>query len=77
MDGMDRIDGRDANMPGQLKTVLLVATCDTKTNEVSYLRDELVRGGGAGLIMDVGVLGEPGPAATYPIPPWPPPPGRA
>lgn len=66
MDGMDRIDGRDANMPGQLKTVLLVATCDTKADEVSYLRDELVRGGGAGLIMDVGVLGEPGLAADIP-----------
>lgn len=46
-------------MPEQLKTVLLVATCDTKADEVRYLREELERNGGAGLIMDVGVLDEP------------------
>ena len=53
-------------MPKQLKTVLLVATCDTKADEVRYLREELVRMGGAGLIMDVGVLGEPGFAPDIP-----------
>jgi uncharacterized protein (UPF0261 family) len=55
----DPIGGHKANMPRQLKTALLVATCDTKADEVRYLREELVRIGGAGRIMDVGVLVNP------------------
>lgn len=47
-------------MSEQIKTVLLVATCDTKADEVRFMRGQLERNGGAGLIMDVGVLGEPG-----------------
>lgn len=47
-------------MAGQIKTVLLVATCDTKADEVRFMRGQLERNGGTGLIMDVGVLGKPG-----------------
>lgn len=46
-------------MPRKLKTVLLVATCDTKADEVRFMREQLEIAGGAALIMDVGVLGQP------------------
>lgn len=37
--------------------VLIVGTCDTKSDEIAYLRDAVVRAGGEPLVMDVGVLG--------------------
>ena len=36
--------------------VLVVGTCDTKSDEVAYLRDAVQRAGGEPLVMDVGVL---------------------
>ena len=40
--------------------ILLVGTADTKADELRYLQSEVARAGGRGLVMDVGVLGEPG-----------------
>lgn len=39
--------------------VLVIGTCDTKADELGLLRQCLHDGGGAALIMDVGVLGKP------------------
>lgn len=39
--------------------VLVIGTCDTKADELRFVRDCLQQDGGAALIMDVGVLGEP------------------
>ncbi len=39
--------------------VLVIGTCDTKADELRFLRQCLHDGGGAALIMDVGVLGKP------------------
>lgn len=38
-------------------SVLIVGTCDTKSDEIAYLRDAVVQAGGTPLVMDVGVLG--------------------
>ena len=38
-------------------TILLVGTVDTKSDEIGFLRDCVVRCGGRALVMDVGVLG--------------------
>ncbi|MFA6313343.1 MAG: Tm-1-like ATP-binding domain-containing protein [Sterolibacterium sp.] len=39
--------------------VLVIGTCDTKSEELGFVRDCLAAAGGAALIMDVGVLGAP------------------
>ncbi len=39
--------------------VLVVGTCDTKAEELRFVRERLEEGGGRALIMDVGVLGAP------------------
>lgn len=46
-----------------MKTILVVVTCDTKADEARFLRAQIERNGGAGLIMDVGIPGSPGFAA--------------
>ncbi len=43
--------------------ILVIGTLDTKGPEVGYLRDEVARRGGRPLVVDPGILGEPGPAA--------------
>jgi uncharacterized protein (UPF0261 family) len=37
--------------------LLIVGTCDTKSDEIAYLRDAVAGAGGEPLVMDVGVLG--------------------
>ena len=37
--------------------VLIVGTCDTKSDEIAYLHDAVVHAGGTPCVMDVGVLG--------------------
>jgi uncharacterized protein (UPF0261 family) len=44
------------NAPG----ILLVGTADTKADELLYMKACIEAGGGRALVMDVGVLGEPG-----------------
>jgi len=39
-------------------TVLLVGTCDTKSDEIAYLRECVAAHGATSLVMDVGVLGD-------------------
>jgi uncharacterized protein (UPF0261 family) len=43
-------------MSSQKPTVLLVGTADTKSEELQFIRDNLIRAGAAVLFMDVGVL---------------------
>jgi uncharacterized protein (UPF0261 family) len=38
--------------------ILVVGTCDTKSDEIAYLRAAVQRAGGQALVMDVGVLGQ-------------------
>ncbi len=40
-------------------TVLLIGTCDTKADELRFMKSRLEEGGGAVLVMDVGILGQP------------------
>ena len=42
------------------KTIAILATLDTKGAEVRYLREELEALGGRALVIDIGVIGEPG-----------------
>ena len=44
---------------GSEARILLIGTADTKADELLYLKSCIEKVGGAGLIMDVGVLGEP------------------
>jgi len=37
--------------------ILVVGTCDTKSDEIAWLRDAVARAGGEAIVMDVGVLG--------------------
>ena len=41
------------------RCVLVIGTCDTKSDELRFVRECLERAGGAALVMDVGVLGAP------------------
>lgn len=41
------------------KTIAILATVDTKGEECSYLRDEIIRMGGNVIMMDIGVIHEP------------------
>lgn len=41
------------------KTIAILATVDTKGEECSYLRDEIIRMGGKAMIMDIGVVKDP------------------
>ena len=41
------------------KTVLIIGTYDTKSDELLYLADRIIDQGGRALTMDVGVLGDP------------------
>ncbi len=56
----DWINSESACMSEPMTTVLLVATCDTKADEVQFMCEQLAANGGEGLVMDVGVLGQPG-----------------
>lgn len=47
------------------KTILLIGTYDTKSDELNYLRDCIFRQGGHCISMDVSVLGDPPEACTY------------
>lgn len=40
-------------------TILLIGTCDTKADEMRFMRGRLEDGGATVLVMDVGVLGQP------------------
>ena len=42
------------------RTIAILSTLDTKAEETAYLRDELAGLGAAALILDLGVVGEPG-----------------
>ncbi|MDH3735177.1 MAG: Tm-1-like ATP-binding domain-containing protein [Gemmatimonadota bacterium] len=42
------------------RTVVILATLDTKSEEVAYLRSEIESLGGEALVIDLGVVGEPG-----------------
>ncbi len=44
---------------GNEARILLIGTADTKADELLYLKSCIEKAGGAALIMDVGVLGEP------------------
>ena len=44
-----------ASVPGP--QILVVGTCDTKSDELAWLRDAVLRAGGRAWVMDVGVLG--------------------
>ncbi len=41
------------------KTILIIGTADTKSDELEYMKSCIERIGGCALVMDVGVLGEP------------------
>lgn len=47
------------------KTILVIGTYDTKSDELGYLQDCIKRQGGKVLSMDVSVLGDPANATTY------------
>lgn len=44
---------------GDVITVLLIGTCDTKADEMLFMRSRLEDGGAKVLVMDVGILGQP------------------
>ena len=46
-------------MSGGRRPVLLIATLDTKGEEVAYVRERLIACGCSSLVMDAGILGEP------------------
>jgi uncharacterized protein (UPF0261 family) len=46
-----------------MKTVALLSTLDTKGQETAYLRDRIEALGGTAILIDIGVIGEPGTAA--------------
>ncbi len=50
---------------GSEARILLIGTADTKADELLYLKSCIEKAGGAALIMDVGVLGEPSFAPEY------------
>ena len=41
------------------KTVVVLATLDTKGNEARYVADQIEAMGGAALLMDIGIVGDP------------------
>jgi len=45
------------------RTLVVLATLDTKGKEAEYLRQQLQRLGDRALVVDVGVVGEPGAGA--------------
>ena len=45
------------------KVIAILATLDTKAREAQFMKQEIEALGGAGLIIDVGVIGEPGDSA--------------
>ena len=47
-------------------TVLLIATLDTKGEEIAWIRDRIVRRGHRTLVLDAGVLGAPAFAPDVP-----------
>ena len=47
------------------KTILIVGTYDTKQDELSFIKECILQGGGQVLCMDVSVLGEPQSATDY------------
>jgi uncharacterized protein (UPF0261 family) len=42
------------------KTIAVLATLDTKGQESNYLREQIEKLGGSALLIDMGVVGEPG-----------------
>ena len=50
---------------GSEARILLIGTADTKADELLYLKSCIEKVGGAALIMDVGVLGDPPFAPEY------------
>ncbi|HJW55447.1 MAG TPA: Tm-1-like ATP-binding domain-containing protein [Burkholderiaceae bacterium] len=48
----------EVSVPGR-HCILVIGTCDTKSDELQFVRECLDAAGGSALIMDVGVLGEP------------------
>ncbi len=47
------------------KTILIIGTADTKSDELCYMKSCIERNGGHALVMDVGVLGEPNFVVEY------------
>lgn len=45
-------------MTAAAPVILLVGTCDTKSDEIAWMRDAVRHAGGQALVMDVGVLGQ-------------------
>ncbi len=48
------------------KTIVVLATLDTKGVEAAYLREQIARFGDAALLVDTGVVGAPPPRPTSP-----------
>jgi len=49
-----------------MKTIAILATMDTKAAEAAFMRDEIERLGGRALLIDIGVVGNPGVPADVP-----------
>ena len=47
------------------KTILIIGTADTKSDELNYMKSCIERMGGIAPVMDVGVLGEPNFVVEY------------
>ena len=49
-----------------MKTIAILATMDTKADEAAFMREEIERLGGSAILIDVGVVGNPGVPAAIP-----------